>query len=88
MEEKNNISKSHISGTGYGSSHIWKRLETRKLPYYASNSLKNTIYKCKVCGTPFIHYYDTIADIFEALKKSGVPDKCEENLYIVKDFIY
>jgi hypothetical protein len=70
--------KSQIEGNGYGSLHIWKKLKTRQLPYYASKSLKYTIYQCEICDTPFIHYYGTFQDIFDALERSGVPDKCEK----------
>jgi hypothetical protein len=73
--------ESQIEGNGYGSSHVWIRLQTRELPHYASKSLKNTIYRCKICGTPFIHYYGTFQNIFDALERSGVPDKCEKIFY-------
>jgi hypothetical protein len=69
-------SRSDIYGTGYGSSHTWKRGETRQLPYDADYRLKATSYTCTACNTIFYHYYDTTPDIFAAIKQAGIADTC------------
>jgi hypothetical protein len=60
--------KSHIQGEGWGSDHTWVHGPT--------GSDKCTPYTCADCGAKFLHFYDKIPDIFEAMKKSGVPEKC------------
>ena len=66
---------SDIRGTGYGSSHNWKRKET--------TPNKVTQYECE-CGARFAHAYDVIPDIFEAMHHAGVVDKCPKS-YTVTD---
>lgn len=59
---------SDITGTGHGSAHNWKRGDTT--PY------KTTSYTCRSCGDAFIHAYDDIPNIFEAIKVAGVSEYC------------
>jgi hypothetical protein len=66
---------SDIQGTGYGSSHNWKNLGT--------SPRKETRYACE-CGESFLHAYDKIPDIFEAMHNAGVKDKCPK-AYTVTD---
>jgi len=61
---------SDISGTGYGSSHDWKRKYTTEY--------KVTIYECGNCGADFRHAYDVTPEIFKALEESSVPEHCDE----------
>jgi len=35
-----------------------------------------TGYRCLECGAVFRHFYHDIVDIFEAIKSSGIVDKC------------
>lgn len=61
---------SAIYGTGYGSSHDWKRGHTNQWILGQVFSYED--------GAGFSHQYDVIPDIFEAIKLSGVPDKCPD----------
>jgi hypothetical protein len=65
--------KSDIYGNGYGSSHCWERRYTPQNVY--SRQDKYTEYICR-CGVVFRHFYDMESDIFIAILKSGIPDKC------------
>ena len=72
--------KSQIFGTGYGDSHVWMRGHTNKyllrqvLPYRD----KCIHYKCRNCGVTFSYYYNVEPNISQAIKNSGIPDKCEK----------
>jgi hypothetical protein len=68
--------KSHITGIGYGSKHIWKNLGSKQLPYYATSEEKCTKYKCRVCGELFFHYYGIKSDIFEAMESAKIKENC------------
>lgn len=71
--DKNNIERSyimsHIQGTGYGSSHDWIGITPQ-------NNSKQTFYECKNCKERFIHFYDIIPNIFEAIKENDIRDIC------------
>lgn len=67
---------SHIYGTGYGSKHIWENIETRQLPYWASEEDKCTTYKCSKCNENFYHYYGIQSCIFTALEDAKVKEEC------------
>lgn len=70
-EEK---SKSDILGDGYGSAHLWMRTSTAQV---GSNSLeKRSYYKCRFCSSIFVHFYDQVPNIFEAMKRKGVSETC------------
>jgi hypothetical protein len=65
---------SDIYGTGWGSSHDWH--------YEYSNDTKHSFYTCRACKAFFVHSYDRIPNIFDALKLDGeqglnrFPDQC------------
>lgn len=65
---------SDIHGEGWGSSHDWK--------YESSNDSKHSFYHCRACKAFFVHPYDRVPDIFEALEMYGTqsrnpfPEKC------------
>ena len=67
------MKKSDIGGTGYGDSHSWIRGGTKQVGSDWMN--KGTFYACK-CGAMFNHAYDITPNIFEAIKQSGVINKC------------
>lgn len=68
----NNLSKSQITGKGYGDSHLWRRGQT----FIARGILtKGTVWSCP-CGEAFVHRYDLIPDIFVAMKVALVSEKC------------
>lgn len=76
--------KSEILGEGHGDKHNWKRLRTYQLPEAAWRltpdeyaNLKGSEYKCRRCGVLFIHRYDVIRDIFEAMKTAKVVEECK-----------
>jgi hypothetical protein len=62
---------SAINGAGWGSDHNWVYLHT-----HADDYSKGTSYRCGVCGARFMHYYDVEPDIFAAMQRAGVSDKC------------
>ena len=72
--------KSHIYGTGYGSSHVWENIKTRQLPFPSDRLRKKTTYKCRICGEKFSHYYGIMPNIFFALESQLVSDKCCKNI--------
>lgn len=37
---------------------------------------KKSFYTCNKCESAFVHSYNIIPNIFEAIKQSGVPDIC------------
>jgi len=64
--------KSDIYGKGYGDSHIWKRGKTFQADYAED---KGTIYTC-MCGANFVHRYDMISNIFNAMEQLMVRKEC------------
>lgn len=64
---------SEISGQGYGDKHNWKKLQTAQV---GSWGRKETLWQCNTCGTTFIHYYDEVPDIFQAMKDQKIPEEC------------
>lgn len=68
--------QSAIHGTGYGSSHLWKNVGTRQLPYTAPKELKCTTYKCSKCNEDFLHHYGIQPCIFTALEEAKVKEEC------------
>ena len=62
---------SDIKGEGYGSSHDWQHDITDSF-----RGDKGSRYFCSSCGACFIHMYDLIPDIFEAMRDEGLPDIC------------
>ncbi len=67
---------SDIHGEGYGDQHNWKRQETYQVG--ARPMFKGAVYVCRNCPVSFVHRYDLIPDIFEAIKVSRVPEKCKK----------
>jgi len=59
---------SDIYGEGHGSAHDWK---------YCWSSWKTSYYQCARCGHKFAHAYDSIPDIFQAMKQQSVPAECQ-----------
>lgn len=59
---------SQIHGHGYASDHHWHHEWT--------SPSGTSYYKCARCYVNLGHHYRSEPDIFKALKKSGVPDKC------------
>lgn len=66
-EEWAETHKSDINGDGFGSDHLW---------HYESTPSNASYYKCARCFWPFAHAYNSTPDIFEAMQKVGVPDRC------------
>lgn len=60
---------SDIYGEGHGSAHDWK--------YCWSSPSKTSYYQCARCGHKFAHAYDSIPDIFQAMKQQSVPAECQ-----------
>ena len=72
-----------IRGCGYGDSHDWEMPDELNPTYpfgFGGSMIRPiggpTAYCCKECGMTFLHFYHDIIDIFEAIKDSGVLDKC------------
>lgn len=59
---------SDIYGEGHGSAHDWK---------YCWSSPSKSYYQCARCGHKFAHAYDSIPDIFQAMKQQSVPAECQ-----------
>ena len=79
--------RSDINGSGWGSSHRWERKGTALCPcvmatgrdydgLHLSPGDKSSRYKCRLCGEWFNHHYDLVSNIFDAMKESGVTEKC------------
>ena len=66
----NSGTMSDIYGEGHGSAHDWK--------YCWSSPSKTSYYQCSRCGYKFAHAYDSIPDIFRAMKQQSVPAECRE----------
>lgn len=66
---------SDIHGTGYGSSHNWKREITDQFTF-RGGTVFATRYRCRDCHEVFVHPYHDIPGIFEAMEYRGVTDKC------------
>ena len=73
-----------IRGHGYGDSHNWEEpYELNPLYPIGENGRMMrpvggpTGYRCIECGVVFRHYYHDIVDIFDAIKASGISDKCQ-----------
>jgi tRNA(Ile2) C34 agmatinyltransferase TiaS len=60
---------SEIPGTGYGTSHDWRRA--------ASTWGGQITYRCRRCGAAFNFDPMKNPNIPRTLELSGVPDKCE-----------
>lgn len=54
--------------------HAWACLGTFHGP--APNIASSTHYLCSHCLALFCHYYEVDQNIFEALKRAEVPEKC------------
>lgn len=59
---------SDVHGQGWGDDHLW---------HYESTPSNTSVYKCARCFWPFAHAYNHAPNIFEAMRASGVPNKCE-----------
>lgn len=59
--------QSDINGIGWGSDHLW---------HYETTPSNVSYYKCARCFWNFAHAYNHTPNIFDAMKKDGVPDKC------------
>lgn len=67
---------SDILGDGFGSDHQW---------HYEGTPSNASYYKCARCFWNFAHAYHHEPNIFEAMRNSGVPDKCaREQLWPVR----
>lgn len=62
-----------IRGDGYGSAHDWRHDTTE--PFRGDMGSR---YFCRKCGACFVHMYNLITDIFEAMADEDVPLKCGE----------
>lgn len=60
-----------IIGEGFGSSHDWQIVK------FAGGKNPASIYSCSKCKCIFSHFYHKIPDIFEAIKHSGLKDRCD-----------
>jgi hypothetical protein len=60
-----------ISGAGYGSSHEWKHDLTDTF-----GGEKGTRYLCLHGDAVFVHLYDVVRSIFDAMRLAGVPARC------------
>lgn len=69
------VAQSAIRGAGHGDQHLWRRIRTAVVRD-GNHSAKQTVYVCAKCSATFIHKYDLIPDIFEAMEQSGVPGSC------------
>ena len=66
---------SHLWGSGWGDCHMWVRGHTVQggsIPL----ETRQTSFHCSKCDIKFIHKYCIIPDIFEAMRKTGVPNSC------------
>lgn len=61
-----------IRGEGYGASHDWRHDITDRF----NGGERGSRYICHVCGHVFVHLYDVVPDVFEAMNLDGVPDQC------------
>ena len=60
---------SDVYGEGHGSAHDWKYC-------WSCSSSKTSYYQCARCGHKFAHAYDSVPDIFQAMKQQSVPAEC------------
>jgi hypothetical protein len=67
---------SDITGEGYGDKHSWKRL-TNNIGSSHIEDYANTLYGCEKCNELFIHLYNIIPDIFQAMKENNINEECE-----------
>lgn len=66
---------SAIRGNGYGEAHAWRNVFSPAVGS-APAFCKFTRYECRDCCAVFNHYYDIDTDIFDAMRKSNVPETC------------
>ena len=59
---------SDINGKGHGDAHDWRAGFTP--------ASRQTPYTCRVCGAKFWHDYNHVPNIFDAMKRGGVPLEC------------
>lgn len=69
--------RSAVCGNGHGSSHAWVRGATAQVGAAAA-ARKSTAYRCSACGAQFVHYYDLVPNIFDAIERAGVADQCPQ----------
>jgi hypothetical protein len=62
---------SDIRGEGHGSAHDWRHDTTE-----AFNGDMGSRYFCRACGTCFVHMYNWVPDIFDAMRRDGIPGQC------------
>jgi hypothetical protein len=62
---------SDIRGEGYGASHNWSHDTTE--PFRGDMGSR---YFCFDCGACFVHMYNLIPDIFEAMRAEGISETC------------
>lgn len=75
MQNPKGSETSHICGEGHGSDHLWKRIKTAQVGG-APCLQKWTLYECARCDEPFVHRYDLVPNVFEAMAVQGVPPLC------------
>ena len=68
--------QSAIIGGGYGTAHTWARTYTAQVG--SNHALKASHYKCVQCPAKFVHKYDLVPNIVEAMEQEGVPVRCEK----------
>ena len=71
-----------IRGQGYGDSHNWEEGNNPLYPIGENGKWIRPVggpteYRCLECGAVFQHFYHDTVDIFEAIKDSGIPDRCQ-----------
>ena len=68
---------SDVIGTGYGSSHRWKKDLTAKFKNPRTGCQEPaTRFRCRDCQEIFVHYFDREKGIFEAMEYRGVTRLC------------
>jgi hypothetical protein len=67
---------SAINGEGYGDKHDWERCDSTQ----DWNPIRrSTLYKCKVCGIMWRHYYHQVENIFEAMRLLNIDEECKRD---------
>lgn len=75
---------SDIKGNGWGACHNWKIMRYANVNEFSK--FKSSIFQCRTCYIVFVHKYDIIPNIHEAMKKKSVLPFCDKpiNIELVK----
>jgi len=65
----------HHSRTNFGTQHNWVRGETAQVGA-APPEAKRTEWQCAGCACKFVHYYDLIRNIEEAMRTAKIDSRC------------